>query len=74
MDALVHLIETYVSLNATPFSDILAEKPIQWIARYLPVAWAKGSNLEARYFMSLAATMWGMAFASGGLGAVHALA
>jgi len=74
MDALVHLIETYVSLNATPFSDILAEKPIQWIARYLPVAWAKGSNLEARYFMSLAATMGGMAFASGGLGAVHALA
>ena len=74
MDALVHLIETYVSLNATPFSDILAEKPIQWIARYLPVAWAKGSNLEARYFMSLAATLGGMAFASGGLGAVHALA
>jgi len=74
MDALVHAIETYVSMNATPFSDILAEKPIQWIARYLPVAWAKGSNLEARYFMSLAATMGGMAFTSGGLGAVHALA
>jgi alcohol dehydrogenase class IV len=74
MDALVHAIETYVSMNATPFSDILAEKPIQWIAQYLPVAWAKGSNLEARYFISLAATMGGIAFASGGLGAVHALA
>jgi alcohol dehydrogenase class IV len=74
MDALVHLIESYVSMNATPFSDILAEKPIQWIARYLPMAWAKGSNLEARYFLSLAATMGGMAFASGGLGAVHAFA
>ena len=74
MDALVHLIESYVSMNATPFSDILAEKPIQLIARYLPMAWAKGSNLEARYFLSLAATMGGMAFASGGLGAVHALA
>jgi len=74
MDALVHAIETYVSMNATPFSDILAERPIQWIAQYLPVAWAKRSNLEARYFMSLAATMAGMAFASGGLGAVHALA
>jgi len=74
VDALVHAIETYVSMNATPFSDILAEKPMQWIARYLPVAWAKSSNLEARYFMSLAATTAGMAFASGGLGAVHALA
>ena len=74
MDALVHAIETYVSMTATPFSDILAEKPIHWIAHYLPVAWAKGSNIEARYFMSLAATTIGMAFASGGLGAVHALA
>ncbi len=74
MDALVHAIETYVSANATPFSDILAEKPIEWIGSYLPVAWAKGTNLEARYFMSLAATVAGIAFASGGLGAVHALA
>lgn len=74
VDALVHAIETYVSMNATPFSDILAERSIQWIDQYLPIAWAKGSNLEARYFMSLAATTAGMAFASGGLGAVHALA
>lgn len=74
IDAIVHSIETYVSMNATPFSDILAERSIEWITQYLPVAWAKGSNLEARYFMSLAATIAGMAFASGGLGAVHALA
>jgi len=74
IDALVHAVETYVSTTATPFSDILAERPIEWISEYLPVAWAKGSDLEARYFMSLAATTAGMAFASGGLGAVHALA
>jgi alcohol dehydrogenase class IV len=74
MDALVHAIETYVSMNATPFSDILAERAIRWIDEYLPIAWAKGTNPEARYFMSLAATAAGMAFASGGLGAVHALA
>ncbi len=74
MDALVHVIETYVATSATPFSDILAERAIEWIAQYLPMAWAKGSNLEARYYMSLASTVAGMAFASGGLGAVHALA
>ena len=74
MDALVHAIETYVSVNATPFSDMFAEKAIQWIGEYLPIAWAKGSNLEARHFMSLAALYAGTAFASGGLGAVHALA
>lgn len=73
LDALVHAIETYVSANATPFSDILAEKAIEWIAKYLPIAWSKGSNLVARYYMSLASTVAGMAFGSGGLGAVHGL-
>jgi alcohol dehydrogenase class IV len=48
--------------------------PIRLIAGNLPVAWAKGSNTEARYNMSLAATLAGLAFGSGGLGAVHALA
>jgi len=74
MDALVHAIETFVAASATPFSDILAERAIEWIAHYLPIAFAKGSNLEARYYLSLGATVAGMAFASGGLGAVHALA
>ena len=74
MDALVHAVETYVSMNATEFSDVWAEKAIALIGRYLPVAWAKGSNLEARYYMSLGATLAGLAFTSGGLGAVHALA
>jgi alcohol dehydrogenase class IV len=74
MDAMVHAIETYVSMNATEFSDIFAERAIQLIADFLPVAWAKGSNTQARYNMSLAATLAGLAFGSGGLGAVHALA
>ena len=74
MDALVHAIETYVSMNATPFSDLLASKAIELIAKYLPMAFAKGENIEARYHMSLASLLAGMAFASGELGAVHALA
>jgi len=74
MDAMVHAIETYVSMNATVFSDILAERAIALIAENLPIAWAKGSNSRARCNMSLAATLAGMAFGSGGLGAVHALA
>jgi alcohol dehydrogenase class IV len=74
MDALVHAIETYVSMNATPFSDLLASRAIELIAKYLPVAFAKSENIEARYHMSLASLLAGLAFASGGLGAVHALA
>jgi alcohol dehydrogenase class IV len=74
MDAMVHVIETYVSMNATVFSDILAERALALIAENLPAAWAKGSNTQARSNMSLAATLAGLAFGSGGLGAVHALA
>ena len=73
MDALVHAIETYVAVSATEFSDPLAEKAIRLIAKYLPIAVVKGDNAEARYYMALAATLAGLAFASGGLGAVHAL-
>ncbi len=74
VDALVHAIETYVSVNATPFSDILAIEAIRLIAEGLPVAYAKGNNIEARYNMALAANLAGLAFTSGGLGAVHGLA
>jgi alcohol dehydrogenase len=74
MDALVHAIETYVSMNATPFSDLFASRAIELIVKYLPIAFAKNENLEARYNMSLASLLAGLAFASGGLGAVHALA
>ena len=74
MDALVHAAETYVSMNATVFSDLYAERAMELIARWLPAACAKGTNLEARTHMSVAATLAGLAFGSGGLGAVHALA
>jgi len=74
VDALVHAIESYVSVNATPFSDILAIEAIRLIAENLSVAYAKGNNIEARFNMMFAATIAGMAFTSGGLGAVHGLA
>jgi len=74
LDALVHAIEAYVSVNATPFSDVLAIEAIKLIAENLPAAYAKGDNLEARFNMILAATFAGLAFTSSGVGAVHALA
>jgi len=74
MDALVHAIEAYVSMNATPFSDLLSSEAIRLITKYIPIAFAKNENFEARYHMALASLLAGLAFASGGLGAVHALA
>jgi alcohol dehydrogenase class IV len=74
MDALVHAIEAYVSLTATPFSDLLATEAITSIHQYLPAAYAKGENLDARYHMALGSLFAGLAVASGGLAAVHGLA
>lgn len=74
IDALVHAIESFVSVNATPFSDILALEAIRLIADNLPIAYAKGSSIEARYNMILAANLAGLAIASGGVAAVHGLA
>ena len=73
IDSLATAIEAYVATDATPFSDVFAERAIELAAEYLPIAWAKGSNVTGRYFMSLAATMAGMAFVSASVGAVHAL-
>jgi len=73
-DALVHAIDSYISVNATPYTKVLSLQAISLIARNLPRAYAKGTNVEARYNMLLAANLAGMAFTSGGLGATHGLA
>ena len=74
IDALAHAMESFVSFSGTPFSDVLAIEAIRLISENLPVAFAKGEHLEARYNMQLGATLAGLAMASGRSGATHALA
>ncbi|MCU4742202.1 iron-containing alcohol dehydrogenase [Natronoglomus mannanivorans] len=74
MDALSHAVEAYVSTLRTPFTDTLARQSIELIGGSLREAVHQGAhNDDARYRMSLAATMAGQAFVNSGLGAVHAL-
>lgn len=74
IDALVHGIEAYLSVNASPLTDAFALQAIEKIARNLPEAYAKPTNLAAREEMAVASLMAGMAFGNAGVGAVHALA
>lgn len=74
VDALVHAIESYLSLNASPITDALAIGAIKLIAHALPKAYANPANLQARDDMATASLMAGMAFGNAGVGAVHALA
>ena len=74
VDALTHLLETFVSCQANIFVDILCREGMQRIASSIELAFFEGNNLEARENMSMASMLGGMALASVKLGAVHGFA
>jgi acetaldehyde dehydrogenase/alcohol dehydrogenase len=75
VDALVHAIESYVSVMATDFTNGMALEAIRIIFKYLPAAYAEGAkNAKAREKMAYASTMAGMAFANAFLGVCHSMA
>lgn len=74
MDALIHAVEAYTSVNATPMTDHLAVRAIELIVANIRSAWANGSNLEARMNMLEGSLLAGQAFANAGVTAVHAFA
>ncbi|MBC3951319.1 iron-containing alcohol dehydrogenase [Pseudomonas folii] len=74
VDALVHAIESYLSVNRSLITDSLALGAIKLIAKALPKAYANPADLVAREHMATASLMAGMAFGNAGVGAVHALA
>jgi alcohol dehydrogenase len=65
VDALAHAVESITGAQANPLSDALARDAIRTIAKWLPVAYQDGSNMEAREHMILASTFAGMAFTNG---------
>jgi alcohol dehydrogenase class IV len=74
MDALTHLLETFVSCQANPFIDNFGREGMQRVSRSLLKVYKDGLNLEAREDMSYAALLGGMALANVKLGAVHGFA
>lgn len=74
MDALIHALESYTSINANAYSEALSLKAIELIARNLRPAFRDGSDLKAREAMLQASLLAGMAFANVGVAAAHAFA
>jgi alcohol dehydrogenase len=73
MDALTHAIESYLSVRANPWSAGIALQVVRMVSEFLPRAYADGADREARGQMLLAAHMAGVAMATTGLGACHAI-
>jgi alcohol dehydrogenase class IV len=74
MDALIHAIEAYTSINATTITDMYCIKAIELIYKNIRIAFAKGDNMDARTAMMEGALLAGIAFANAGVTAVHAFA
>jgi alcohol dehydrogenase class IV len=89
IDALTHAIEAFTAVDnaefplppgeksayqgKNPLGDVNAERAIKLCGQHLRNAVKKGSDLEAREGMSLAATLAGLAFSNVGVALVHAL-
>jgi alcohol dehydrogenase len=73
MDALIHNIEAYISVNATMHTDPLAYEGIKLIAKSIRAATYDGTNAWARHNMAMGSLLGGIAFGNAGVGAVHAL-
>ncbi|MEW6427511.1 MAG: iron-containing alcohol dehydrogenase [Thermodesulfobacteriota bacterium] len=74
IDAFVHALESYVSIQAQPISEMYAREAITLISRNLPVAYANGDNMTARSNMLMGSLLAGKALATAGVGLVHAMA
>ncbi|MFL5671228.1 MAG: iron-containing alcohol dehydrogenase family protein [Chloroflexota bacterium] len=74
VDALTHSLESLLSANPNPFAEAIALGVVRTVGRWLRVAVADGTDLEARSQMLMASHLAGVGQASGtGVGLVHAL-
>ncbi|WP_243014886.1 iron-containing alcohol dehydrogenase [Brevibacillus borstelensis] len=73
IDALTHAIESYISLAATPLTEVLSLSAMRIISQNLRPSVASQYNLEAKQAMAMASLQAGIAFSNAILGAVHAM-
>ena len=74
MDALTHAVECYVSTFSFKLTNDLAVLAVRYIFENLVRAVEQPDDLEARENMTYGEYIAGMAFGSGGVGLVHAIA
>lgn len=73
-DALAHAAEAYTSTAANGLTDMVCEKIMETVAKWLPVAVKEGTSLEARRQMSMASSLGGWMLAQAHTNAGHSVA
>lgn len=74
LDVLTHAIESFVSIAATPLTDVHAKSALRLSTQFLRPSVASRYNKEAKEMMAMASLHAGLAFSNAILGAVHAMA
>lgn len=73
IDALNHVMEAATTTVSTPYSQTLAREVCILVTRYLPRALKDHNDMRARYWLTYAAAIGGMAFDESLLHLTHAL-
>lgn len=73
IDALVHAIEAYTSIQKNPLSDAYSFAAIKLIIEYLIKAVINGKDEEARLALANASLMAGASFSNSMVGIIHAI-
>ena len=73
IDAFIHAEEAYISTDASPFSDAMAEKAMELIGKHIRRFVANRKDAEAAESMMVGSLFAGIAFSYARLGNVHAM-
>jgi alcohol dehydrogenase class IV len=72
-DALAHAITSYLSSCHNTISDLLSLDAIRLILKFLPRAYKRGNDIEAREKMQIAAFLAGLSIGNSGVAIDHSL-
>lgn len=73
MDAFIHACESYISTDASPFSEAMSEKAMELIGRSIRAYVANRTDVDAASDMLVGSLFAGIAFSWARLGNVHAM-
>jgi alcohol dehydrogenase class IV len=70
-DVFAHAFESYLHVNATPYTELMALEAVRLVVQHLPAAVADGSNMAAREAMAWADSLAGLCIANAGVTLPH---